>query len=77
MRSVFNSDNEICDLDEVKLCKGFKLCHLNIRSVLPKWEEVKLNLLEGEFAVVGLTVTWLHKGINDNFLIQDGYSLVS
>lgn len=63
-------------MKEVGELKGLKLCHLNIRSLLPKWEEVKFILLDGAFEMVGLTETWLHEYIDDNLVTVPGFSLV-
>ena len=46
----------------------FSVLHLNIRSILNKFEDFKayLNSLEYEFSVIGLSDTWLnHNNMND------------
>lgn len=50
--------------------------HLNIRSLLTKLDEVKLNLLNGKQNVLGFSERWLHNYVNDNLIEVSGYQLL-
>lgn len=43
--------------------RGFKVMGLNVRSLLPKIDNMKLDLMDGEIDVVSCTETWLHSDI--------------
>lgn len=63
------------ELDDVKRMKGIKLLYLNVRSLLKHLDEVKLNLLSGEFDIVVCGESWLHKNVADSLLYCTGYTL--
>lgn len=63
-------------MKEVGDNKGFHIIHVNIRSILPKFDEVKLNLLTGVFEVVGLSESWLHHNIDSALVQAEGYQLI-
>lgn len=57
-------------------CKGIKLAHFNIRSLLPKIDSFKLWLEEHDFDVVTLSETWLTKDISSTHLdLYDDYEI--
>ena len=49
-----------------KVKKGFKVVHLNIRSLSKHLDEVYLNL--AGFDIIALTETWLHVNIPDSMV---------
>lgn len=51
------------------------MCQLNIRSLLPKLEELDFTLLDGTLDFVGFTESWLHPRINDTLLNKEGYNI--
>lgn len=59
-----------CELDEFWELKGFKILHLNARSLTKHREEIHLNFLDGRTDVVTLTETWLHSNVS-NFLVSN------
>ena len=54
--------------------KGFKIVHLNIRSLTKHLDEVYLNL--AGFDIIALTETWLHGNIPDSMVHLSGYKLI-
>lgn len=53
-----------------------KLAYLNVRSILPKIDEIKLLLANENFHVLGIGETWLDATITDNELKIDEYNLI-
>lgn len=62
--------------DQDKLQKGLKICHNNIRSLLPKIDEFETTYLDGKLDVMGVTETWLHKYVDDNLICNNQYDLI-
>ena len=54
-------------------CKGFKIAHLNIRSLLPKIEEIRLLTREADLDICAFTETWISAGVTDNLIHINGY----
>ena len=54
--------------------RGLKVAHLNIRSVYPKLDSLKLWLLNQPFDVFTVSETWLKPSILDNEIQIPGYS---
>ncbi len=55
--------------------KGFKLAHLNIRSIDPSLDELRLWMKNQPFHVLTLSETWLNDSFNDNDVLIPGYVL--
>lgn len=53
-----------------------KLCHLNVRSLLPKLNEFKNIVDELNGDVIGLSETWLSNNIPDDVIKIQGYNFV-
>lgn len=53
--------------------KGFKIAHLNTRSLLPKWGELSETILKSNFDVIILTETWLHHNISNSLINNSNY----
>lgn len=64
------------NLNDVKKEKGLCIVHLNIRSILPKLDEVKEKFLDGHFQIIGLSETWLHNKIESALVQVEGYQLI-
>lgn len=60
-------------LEDVKSDKGFKLIHMNVRSLLQKRDEVDSCFLDGAFDAVVLTETWLHQNVSDTLISNPMY----
>lgn len=56
--------------------KNFKIAHVNVRSLLPSFQDFKNILLEYDFSIVGLSETWLNKHIDNSHVAVDGYQLL-
>lgn len=52
----------------MKSSKGLKLCHVNIRSLLPKFDEFRNTFLDNGLDVVGVSETWLHNLVIDSLI---------
>lgn len=63
-------------LDEVKKKKGFCISHLNIRSMVPKMDELKCHFLDGQIEIVGISETWLHSKIESALIQVDEYHII-
>lgn len=49
-----------------------KILHLNIRSLLAHWEEIKATILDECLDIVMFTETWLHENCENNLFAADG-----
>ena len=58
--------------------KGFHCAHLNCRSLYSKLDvfEQLLHQNESKLHILGLSETWLHSNLPDNFLTIEGYKLL-
>ena len=66
----------LISLSELLLSKGLKVCHQNIRSLLPKIDQVGA-LLESHkgISILGVTESHLSKNFSDTEIMTDGYKL--
>ena len=55
--------------------KGFCVSHINIQSLYPEFEEVKLLIKRNNIDVLAITESWLHDFYTDQMVHIDGYSL--
>ena len=55
--------------------KGFKIVHLNIRSLVNKYEQLKLELEYTNIYIFSVSETWLTEGVNSKILNIKGYNL--
>ena len=55
--------------------RGLHILHLNINSLLPKIDELRLIALKTNTAVIGLSETNLDKSVLDGEVIIDGYEI--
>ena len=62
--------DSIEDLGHLSRAKGFKMVHMNVRS-LPK--EVKILLLDSKIDVVTMSETWLNAAVNSATIQLKGY----
>ena len=56
--------------------RGLKIAHLNVRSLMPKLESLKILLENKPFDVFTVSGTWLKTSILDNEIHLPGYSCV-
>ena len=71
MSNVSNNvaDDDFCTVDK----KSLLISHLNIRSILPKMDEIQLNLGNHKNQILGLSETWLSGVISDVEIGIDGF----
>ena len=61
-----NNKKNICkelSLNEMHDLKGFKIIHLNIRSLMQEIDSVRLDILQHDLDILCLSETWLHEKI--------------
>lgn len=63
------------DLGTVKDLKGTKIVHINIRSLLPHFEEVESLLSDGRLDILVIGESWLHSRVADTLINVDNYNL--
>lgn len=56
--------------------KPLLLFHINIRSLLPKLEQLTDFLVDKNVSILALSETWLNRDISDNLLSIQGYNLI-
>lgn len=70
-------ENEILTshkLLDVKSTKGFKLVHMNVRSLLRNLDEINGCFLVGALDAIVLTETWLHLNVSDTLIFNPNYT---
>ena len=64
------------DLDDIQNTKGMHVAHLNVRSMVNKWDIIKANFLDSGIHVLTLSETWLHTLLPDNlFNLGNNFTL--
>ena len=62
-------------MKDISSQKGFKIVHLNIRSLVNKYEQVKFKLENADIDIFSISETWLTEGLSSNILNINGYNL--
>ena len=53
------------------------MAHLNARSIVNKWDNIKANFANGDIHILSFSETWLHRYLPDNlFNLGSDYSLI-
>ncbi len=62
---------------EVKECRtrGLKVCHLNVRSLLPKIDKLRLFISKNPFDVIAVSETWLKPSTPNDEIDIPNYSI--
>jgi hypothetical protein len=62
---------------EIKECRtrGLKVCHLNVRSLLPKIDTLRQFISKNPFDVIALSETWLKPSTNNAEIDIPNYSI--
>ena len=55
--------------------QGFHICHINIRSLWPKYPQLSEYLHMYKVACFGISETWLNEGLNNELLHIPSYTL--
>lgn len=66
-RQKFHSYKKPTTLCQLGRMKGFKICHLNIRSLAPKLDELKISLAQAKPHIMAISESWLTPAIPDSF----------
>ena len=61
---------------ELPKARGLKISHLNVRSLLPKLDDIRILLKDGPFDIFTISETWLNASILDQELHIPGYSVI-
>ena len=64
---------EPSDLDELNSIKGFKLLHLNVRSIMKKIDQLKTMFFESKLDVLSISETWLKPCLNSKLVDLKGF----
>ena len=62
-------------MNTANIDRSFSSGHINVRSLLPKIQEVHSLLEENEFDILAVTETWLGPTITDEDVEIDGYKI--
>ena len=68
-------DKEINTLSELNQIKGFKLLHMNVRSLSKKMDQLRIVLHESNLDVIRFSETWLNKAVNSKSVALQNYIL--
>lgn len=55
---------------------SFKVAHVNVRSLTANFNQTKQLILNEKYDIIGISETWLHRGIDDGAVKIEGYSLI-
>ena len=61
------------DLKSLKSEKGLKLCHLNVRSLLSKFNQFKILFDNSKIDIITISETWLMEEIDSSILSMHNY----
>ena len=65
------------DLNDISSTKGLHIAHLNVRSLVNKWDNIKANFLDSGIHILTFSETWLHALLPDNqFCLGTHYTLL-
>nr|CAH7748039.1 unnamed protein product [Callosobruchus chinensis] len=57
-------------------CMEIVLVHLNIRSIIPKFNDFKNGKTSKEYLIFAISETWLSDNIKDEAIYIPGYNLI-
>lgn len=75
MLIVYTTTKMSTCINQVKEQKGFKLVHLNSRSIIQHFDELNVTFLDGSLDVVIFTESWLHANCTDSLIAVPGFCL--
>lgn len=53
---------------------GLKVVHLNIRSLMPRMDFIRIWALSTKADIIAISETWWKKTVSDNNIALDGYN---
>lgn len=73
----FTFDNNLIlrNFTDLSYHKGFKILGYNIRSLLPKFHQFKMELAEANCDVICINESWLRPEIDSQLVYLEGYTL--
>ena len=64
-------------LDDIKEAKGIHIAHINVRSMVNKWELLKMNCMCTNLHVLGISETWLSNRLPcELYMLSSDYTLI-
>ena len=66
-------DKEIDTVEALQNVKGFKLVHLNIRSISKEIKQVKIMFFNSCLDVITLSETWMNKAVSSKLVNLEDY----
>ena len=66
-------DNTVDNFEALSLLKGFKLVHMNVRSLSKKIDQIKLLLADSNLDVITMSETWLSDSVHSGTVTLDNY----
>ena len=76
MKDFFNKsmmDNQIKDIESLGKEKGFKLLHVNVRSLMKKIDQIRLTVSGSKLDVITMSETWLNSSLGSRLVGLDDY----
>ena len=65
------------DLCTIKQMKGMHTAHLNVRSMVNKWDNIKAQFTDSKLHIIGLSETWLHdKHPSSLFILNSSFDFI-
>ena len=65
------------DISDLSNTRGLHIAHLNVRSIVNKWDNIKANFLDSGIHILSFSETWLHALLPDNqFCLGNQYTLL-
>ena len=66
-------DKELHNLEDLNAVKGFKVVHVNVRSILKKIDQVRLHMLDSKIDVFTVSETWMRPHLDSSLISIQGY----
>ena len=63
------------DLSDLSAVKGFKVVHLNIRSIIKKMDQIRTSFLGLNLDVLAFSESWLKPYLNSKLIALDGFDV--
>ena len=66
---------ELTTFDMLGAAKGFKMAHLNVRSIIKEMDQIKLQLLNSSIDIFTISETWLKPHLQTQLVELDGFKV--
>ena len=65
------------DISDISKTRSVHIAHLNARSMVNKWDDIKANFQDSGIHILSFSETWLHALLPDNqFCLGNYYTLL-